>query len=59
MRRFSVYEERMIGSDSLIGEFRMPLRQVDSYELTHYHVYMEKKATVSWVDSLASESLPS
>ena len=40
-------DEKMIGADLIIAEFRLPLRQVKSYELTHYHVYMEKRVSVS------------
>ena len=44
---FSVNDEKMIGADLIIAEFRLPLRQVKSYELTHYHVYMEKRVSES------------
>ena len=40
-------DERLLGSDYVIGELRMPLRQITPYQLTHYHVYMDKKVTVS------------
>jgi len=36
----------MLGSDDVIAGYRMELRQLQSYELTHFHVYMEQSATV-------------
>ncbi|XP_067932151.1 rabphilin-3A-like [Watersipora subatra] len=43
---FSVIDERLIGSDVVIGEHRMPLQTIKSHELTHYHVLLDKKATL-------------
>ena len=40
-------DEHTIGSDLTLGEFRLPLRELKSYELTQYHVYLEKRITVS------------